>query len=179
MATYALDMDDDGGSDEQLVIEADHTADAVQEAESECEAWARDGDWGHDGAVVIVSYTLKDELGLTVAHGRCVVEIEPDHEYLIRHADGSPQRESCGDAPDDHDWTGDGEGGCAENPGVWSTGGTVIVVAEHCRRCGLHRTARSTGPQRNPDEHDTVEYMWLNEAEVAAHVRGGTMDDDA
>jgi hypothetical protein len=64
----------------------------------------------------------------------------------------------CGDSPDDHDWTAEGEGGCDENPGVWSTGGTSMMFRTHCRACGLRRTEHTTGYQRNPGDHDTVEY---------------------
>lgn len=65
----------------------------------------------------------------------------------------------CGYNPDDHDWTAEGEGGCDQNPGVWSTGGTSFVSFTHCRKCGLRRIERTTGCQKNPGEHDTVEYF--------------------
>jgi hypothetical protein len=64
-----------------------------------------------------------------------------------------------GDTSCDHDWSAEGEGGCSENPGVWSTGGTSMVFHTHCTHCGLIRIERSTGSQRNPGEHDTVEYQ--------------------
>ena len=63
------------------------------------------------------------------------------------------------DCPDgEHDWTAEGEGGCAENPGVWSHGGTAMSVGHHCRTCGLSRTVRTFGVQRNPHQCDRVEY---------------------
>lgn len=80
----------------------------------------------------------------------CAVEVEPDHEGLIRAAGGDPD---C-----DHDWTAEGEGGCLENPGVWSHGGTAMSFTTHCRRCGLQRYEYHTGSQCNPGEHDTVTY---------------------
>ena len=89
--------------------------------------------------------------------GTVTVEIEPDHEWLITEAarllDNSS--DSCGNDPYDHKWTTDGD----DNP-AWSTGGTSMVLHSHCSRkkCGLHRTEHHTGSQRNPGEHDTVEY---------------------
>jgi len=66
----------------------------------------------------------------------------------------------CGESDDGvHDWSREGEGGCDENPGVWATGGTTIVTKSHCTICGLRRTATDLGPQRNPCECDTVEYI--------------------
>ena len=58
----------------------------------------------------------------------------------------------------DHEWTSEGEGGCDENPGVWSLGGTTIQTREHCEHCGVTRITISHGSQRNPGESDTVRY---------------------
>ena len=179
--TYTVQMRDDGGATHSATVEVTAGTEAAQDAEAQRLAeqaardWARDGDWGNDGAVVTVWYTLEDD-DSEWAEEYVEVEIEPDHSALIRAADGRPQRESCGDDPDDHAWTGDGEGGVSENPGVWSTGGTSMVIHTHCRRCGLHRTERTTGAQRNPDEHDTVSYRWLDQDEIDRHVRNGDMD---
>ena len=84
------------------------------------------------------------------------IEIEPDHSSKIIEACG--RYEGCGSDPDDHDWTSEGEGGCDQNPGVWSTGGTSMQFASHCRKCGLRRIEKHTGSQRNPGEHNTVDY---------------------
>lgn len=78
------------------------------------------------------------------------VEIEPDHDALMKAAGADT---NC-----DHEWTSEGEGGCTENPGVWSVGGTAMEFHSHCRVCGLKRVEYNTGAQRNPGEHDTVEY---------------------
>lgn len=94
------------------------------------------------------------------------VEIEPCHEHLIKEAAG---KTGCGTSPDDHDWTSEGEGGCTDNPGVWSTVGTSMRYASHCRVCGLKRIECTTGSQRNPGEHDTVSYempdSWCEECQ--------------
>ncbi len=79
------------------------------------------------------------------------IEIDPHHEVLMERAGGDPD---C-----DHDWTSEGEGGCGENPGVWSVGGTTLVIRAHCRRCGLRRVETLIGAQRNPGEHNTVQYF--------------------
>lgn len=126
------------------------------------------------------SEAMWDAYSVTVPDGEeeyVEVEIEPDHASKIKDEVGRYNLDSiCGTDPDDHDWTSDGEGGCKENPGVWSAGGTAMTFDSHCRRCGLHRHEHSTGLQRNPGQHDTVEYRMLDEEEIAAHRANGDMD---
>jgi len=158
----------DGVSEETL--DAEDMDDAVSEAED----WCRGGDWGKDGARIEVTVTEEDARGDTVESRHISVDIEPDHAAMIlgvcggRHDDRYER--CCGDDPDDHDWTSEGEGGCDQNPGVWSTGGTSMSFASHCRTCGLHRSEHTTGSQRNPGEHDTVAYempeAWCKECEA-------------
>ena len=57
-----------------------------------------------------------------------------------------------------HHWSSAGEGGCAENPGVWSMGGTTLAFRAHCTRCGLVRETLARGRQRNPGEGDEIAY---------------------
>ena len=47
-----------------------------------------------------------------------------------------------------HDWQG--IGGCIENPGVWSRGGTGRHYRERCRLCQLER-ARDTDYEQQRD----------------------------
>lgn len=47
-------------------------------------------------------------------------------------------------------------GGCRQNPGVRSGGGTAISEHSVCRLCGMHRHEYMTGSQRNPGECDTI-----------------------
>jgi hypothetical protein len=115
-----------------------------------CDEWVEGGEWGVEGAAVGVRWTLYGDDGDEIRSGSHTTEIEPDHDSLIRAAGG--------DTDCDHDWTSEGEGGCAENPGVWSTGGTSLVIRDHCRHCGLERTEHVTGSQRNPGEHDYYTY---------------------
>ena len=175
--TYTLEMRDDGGSSETVEIEAATPEQAAEQAPAECEDWCSNGEWGDDGSAIDVRWTLYDEDGDELDEGCHTVEIEPDHEALIHAACYDGYRVAgCGTSPDDHDWTGEGEGGCDENPGVWGHGGTAISVSTHCRRCGLHRTEHHTGSQRNPGEHDTVEYEMLDEEVIEQHRNNGTMD---
>ena len=135
---------EEGGHSETL--DADDMDGAVEIAEDLC----RGGAWGDEGASVSVWVTEYDAAGEETDERRLTVEIEPNHDALIREAGGDT---SC-----DHDWTSEGEGGLRENPGVWSTGGTSMLFASRCRTCGLHRTEYTCGSQRNPGEHDTVKY---------------------
>jgi len=144
---YILHMDD-GCSDEIVVSkESPDIEDAIED-------WVADGEWGNDGAEISVSWRLEYD-NEDVDEGSHTVSIEPNHSYLIARATGD---RSCGNEPDDHDWTAEGEGGCKENPGVWLVGGTGMTFDTHCRKCGLHRHEYHTGSQKNPGEHDTVTY---------------------
>lgn len=60
-----------------------------------------------------------------------------------------------------HSWTAEGMGGCKENPGVWSLGGTTLRFSRRCVHCGLERHVTTYGAQgRNPSERkDLVEYV--------------------
>jgi hypothetical protein len=58
----------------------------------------------------------------------------------------------------EHKWTRQGEGGCDQNPGVWSLGGTSYQYSAHCRWCGARRVELRHGSQRNPYECDSVSY---------------------
>ena len=142
---YAVTMRDECGSVQTTSVDASNINEAWDMAESETEDWCRSGEWGRDGASVQCYYNVESESERWID-----VEIEPDHDALIKAAGG--------DTDCDHDWTAEGEGGCDQNPGVWSTGGTSMVFRSHCRKCGLHRIENHTGSQRNPGEHDTVEY---------------------
>jgi len=150
MPSYTVEMRDECQGGETITIEADSLQECRQEASDETAEWVAGGSWGDDGARIDAWYIISDEDGDELDRGSVTVEIEPDHDALISAAGGDTE---C-----DHDWTSEGEGGCDQNPGVWSTGGTSMTFCSHCRLCGLHRTEHTTGSQRNPGEHDTVEY---------------------
>jgi len=139
-----------------VVLNAETLEDAISLAPSEAEKWCENSEWGIDGAFIDIQWTIyaDEENQEPLEDGSCTVKIKPNRDALI-HAAG-------GDVGCKHEWTSAGEGGCNENPGVWSTGGTSMLFAAHCTRCGLHRVERHTGSQRNPGEHDTVEYEQPN-----------------
>ena len=144
-------------------------------AKERAEGWMREGEWGDDGARVTCTVTPIETDGEEGESAEIEVEIEPDHASKIKNAAGGAN--ICGTDPDDHDWTSDGEGGCRENPGVFSRGGTTMTFDSHCRRCGLHRHSATPGSQRNPDDHDTVFYEMLDDETISAHRAAGDMDE--
>jgi hypothetical protein len=153
---YTVTVSDDGGS-ETIEFEAESDDEATQEAEDIAVDWIENGDWGDEGALVDWRASVEDEDDNTVAELSGTVEIEPDHAALMRQAGADPDCE--------HEWTADEEheGGCRENPGVWSLGGTTLRFADHCLLCGLQRIRTEYGSQRNPGEADTVEYSMPDE----------------
>lgn len=168
---YELEMRDDQSYD-TVKFDTLPTASEISEA---CEDWCNGGEWGTDGAAIDIRWTLTDEEGDEIDEGTETVEIEPDHSAMIWQACGYDWHENgkhikgCGEDPDDHDWTAEREGGCDENPGVWSTGGTSMSFATHCRTCGLRRMECTTGSQRNPGDRDTTTYempaSWCGECQ--------------
>lgn len=149
---YILHMSEECGGTETASIHAKDHRTAVKLAEETLTEWVKEGDYGINGAVVRASWVLVSEEGEELDHDELMVDLDPDHDALIREADG--------DADCAHEWksTYTVEGGCRENPGVWSTGGTRMVYKSHCIHCGLQRTDRRPGSQRNPGECDTVVY---------------------
>ena len=128
---------DDGSSEED---ECDHGDVYAAVAES---LW-KGADYGHGDYRVEVSWTATDYAGEEIASG--------DFKFIQE-----TKEPECSEA-DGHDWTSEGEGGCDENPGVWSTGGTAMVFYAHCRNCRMRRVRHTTGSQRNPGECDTTRY---------------------
>ena len=158
--------------------ESGHSEEIEAESMEEALGIAREivegGEWGENGASISV-WVTKEVDGEEVDREWITVEIPPDHEALIREAvyeAGLQISAVCGTDPDCHDWTREGHGGCDENPGVWSTGGTGLSIVEHCSHCGLQRERQIVGSQCNPGEHDTVVYTVPEEWEADA-------DDDS
>jgi hypothetical protein len=115
----------------------------------EAEEILRDGEWGQgadDFAGVTVEANILDSDGVSV--DGVTVDILPPEP----RCDGRRR----------HDWveTVEIDGGCRENPGVMSTGGTSFEFRSHCSRCGIQRVERTSGDQRNPDQpRHTVRYI--------------------
>ncbi len=133
----------DGNANETFEIEVENLNEAMEVTEKEVENWVDAGEWGNQGAVVEVNWTLTDEDG-EENRGFTRVVVPPDIDALIEEAGGDTQ---C-----DHDWSNEGEGGCTENPGVWSVG-TGLVFKSHCTKCGLLR--REYHAQ---EKQDTIEF---------------------
>jgi len=140
-------------------------ADSLAEAVSLAEEMTREGEWGDHGARVRVTVTGDDDANADQSE-ELDVEIPPDHRALIAEVtrDHDPAI-LCGPEHEDHDWTGEGEGGCHEHPGVWSTGGTSLRVHRHCRRCPLALVERLAGSAPDPGEADTIEYHLRDDQE--------------
>lgn len=81
---------------------------------------------------------------------------EIDSEPKCSHADG-------------HAWESPYSivGGCKENPGVWSLGGTKMSFRECCSHCGLYKVEKHLGSQRNPGEEDSATYEDADERSEA------------
>jgi len=145
-------------------IKAYTLAGAEYLAEQRAQEWLEDGEFvSEDGEGFEVQATwqifggmnLNDNLaslGSRLAYGNVTYTVEPDHDLLIEKAGGNA---GC-----KHEWTAlyEVEGGMKENPGMWSTGGTTFVYADHCSKCSLARRRTNYGSQRNYGQVDKVEY---------------------
>lgn len=162
MTAYNVEMYCDGGGDSSITVEAHDLAGACKAAKASLRDWVAGGDWGDEGAIVDGWADVIDPDTGEQERIFAKVEIEPSHAVLILRACGGSHTSEfdrcCGDDPEDHDWTSEGEGGCDTNPGVWSHGGTAMSFADHCRKCGLRRTEVHYGSQRNPGQADSVAY---------------------
>ena len=140
----------DDGSSEETICEIDDDYAAAAE-----ELW--DGaDYGDGDYRVHVSWEATDGNGYEIDSGSFVV-------------DGHAAEPECPEAAA-HDWTSEFEGGCRENPGVWSTGGTSMLFVCRCRHCGMERREKTTGSQHNPGECDTTTYSEPDPEWVAEHI---------
>ena len=148
--TYELRLCDGHGDTDRHDIDATTDADAIVAAAAAVSDAAREyvdaGEYG-DGGEIEVGWELvaisEDDSEEVIDEGRETVAIPVDHASRIREVMG---RSGCGLSPDDHAWAL-AAGGCAENPGVWSSGGTAIHCEEVCTRCGLHRVTTHGGSQ--------------------------------
>ncbi len=144
-----------------LTVElGDDVEDLESKARDQAAEWVGEGEWESDGGSVRVRWSVTDD-GDEIADGFVDVELDVDHAALIRAAGGDPDCK--------HDWTREGEGGLAVNPGVSRTEGNGLSVAEHCRQCGLSRVHRVPGPRTNAGEAETWTYsqpdQWCSDCE--------------
>lgn len=124
----------------------------IKEAISEGRDQMKDGEWG-DGKSIVTLYVRSCD-----ADGDVDGEEE---EWVDVEVGEDPDPPECIDGDEDsHDWQSpEWLGGCTENPGVWSIGGTQIKSTEVCSRCGAYRhyTSEST-PGQHPVEPSRTEY---------------------
>jgi hypothetical protein len=163
--TYTLAVQSCMGDKDSFEVEADSDDEAKASVPAYVEDWAQEGDWDDEGDRVSVYWELhpgKTVGGGWIAAGRQVVDIPHNYVGLVllavreSHFGEHAQDEEDRVLRCDHEWVG--VGGCDENPGVWSEGGTAVRIVERCGVCGLRRVRRYTGSQYNPSEHDTVSY---------------------
>lgn len=138
----------DGDSGVEKIIEAESMQAAIEEARD----WAEDADYEER----VMARVHINELGG-----------DRDSETIEVEAGPLPQppETDCGTEDDDHEWTSpyDIVGGCRENPGVWSKGGTRVIFQYVCSRCGLSKTVDHAGEQRNPGQiEESIEYTLEN-----------------
>lgn len=166
---YTLELSIEGGQLGSTEIELCDTEDALLSKDDLLDTiydWVIEGDWDPKGAIVPVDYILWtnkiDEDGYIIDHGTVEIHLEPDHEALIKLAVSEAGYTcQCNNVLNcEHNWSRENEGGCNENPGVYSTGGTTIIINEHCTKCGLHRAWTRYGSQRNPGQSDLVDYKY-------------------
>lgn len=106
---YILRMEDDYGCSHSISF-GDELPDQPC-VHDEIENWVKDGEWGDDGTEISVKWNLIRDREEVDSDSHTVI-IEPNHFVLINNACGY-DCSSCGNDPDDHDWTSDGEGGAS------------------------------------------------------------------
>lgn len=136
----------------EQMTEHTFTADSREEAERIAEAWLLEGDYGQDDddftGALIEGYLRDDWTG---------------DEWPIS-AQLDPAEPECEESPNGKHWMkANPNDGCAENPGVWSLGGTTMRFTTYCLHCGRKRVEIDHGMQRNPGEADTTTWSDANE----------------
>ena len=152
MSTYRIG-EDSGAREER-------EAESLEEALELAQEWSAEG--SYDERCMVSCWAVLLENGEPVepyAYGEVQAGPEP-----------KPEATECGDDDDDHDWQTPIElvGGCTENPGVFSTGGTRFDFHAVCARCGMYKHSWDQGSQRNPGDLDEgVEYEAAEERSLA------------
>lgn len=133
---YSFVIEYEGRQDD---IKTESMAQAIALAEE----YIRGGDYSTDDGSVYVSYHVE--------------ETAPPHEREGNTIVINPVAPDCSDGGG-HDWRAGG-GGAAENPGVHSHGGGVII-REICSHCGVIRITDTwaSSPETGQDGFTTVAY---------------------
>jgi len=105
------------------------------------------------------SWDTKCIIDVRVAELNDAGEETGEVEWVEVECGEDPQEPDCTNE-EGHDWQAPYllVGGVKENPGVFSRGGTTLVIKTCCCHCGVYRTENKHGAQRNPGQCDTVEY---------------------
>jgi hypothetical protein len=124
-------------------------ADDSDEAREKAIEWIESGDW-EEKCMVNVHW------GKIGKDGK-VIEATKENEWVECGEDA--ETPDC--VEEEHEWVRPHElvGGCTQNPGVWSLGGTKLKQKSVCENCGMYKVEIWHGNQRNPDEVDEVEYI--------------------
>ena len=122
-------------------------------ARREAEEILRGGEWGQ-GAADFTGCTVEAEILDANSNDRF-------RDLAHVAVDILPPEPSCAGRRG-HEWvaTVKIDGGCSDNPGVMSLGGTAMEFRTHCERCGLRRVEVTSGCQRNAGQaRHTVRYL--------------------
>ena len=119
MPQYKMSFREPCGGSSEKVLDAYDLDTAKDIASEDLLEWLDGGEWGIEGASVSGDWQIRSMDGELLAEGQETVDIPPDEEALMKKAGADPD---C-----NHKFTKEGEGGCRENPGVWSEGGTRMM----------------------------------------------------
>ena len=90
-------------------------------------------------AIKIVKDAYADDEGKAYIDVYVYAEDDPDNEELLEVLVGKDELEPDCLEDRNHEWCSpEWLGGCAQNPGVWATGGTQIHQREVCCHCGAY-----------------------------------------
>lgn len=118
------------------------------------EDYVSDGDWGDEPCSISVSVWRE---AIDLSNGE-IIRIDKQ-SFDVDTPACEEEEPDCRDT-EKHDWQSpEWLGGCRENPGVWSTGGTSGTSKSVCANCGAYRFHTWSGPQKNPGEpNETISY---------------------
>lgn len=137
---------EESGTD--TVVEADDLDEAIALAEE----WIAGGDYGERSCYVDVWVLDLDDPDAVEYGCQVTWTNEPDPP-------------ACVDGTTEHDWQHpEWLGGCSENPGVWSLGGSQISSVAVCADCGAYqRYVSETTPGQHPAEPEQTTYEEADE----------------
>ncbi len=168
-------------------VTEDIYAESLDDAIEQGREWIKAGDWSgcggddEDGGETYRTMKLECCVGEIVRDEDGEIDsratFDGAHDCSGTHTPDMPECEMAEHASEDDTTDDEGHvwrepfsavGGCKENPGVWSGGGTRMSYHSVCRLCGCHKHTSDPGCQRNPDEAtETVTIKPRDEASEA------------